>query len=132
VFGHGAVVQPCVKLGRDPGEAANGEHPRRPVGNRLRGALVTAEIAFSLCLVVAAALLVRSYDRLQAENRGFSAADVLKAQITLPDTKNRGGLRYTRKVGHPPDEAPEELGSLLSSNILSLGPTSARRISFGR
>jgi hypothetical protein len=49
--------------------------------------LVTAEIAFSLCLVVAAALLVRSYDRLQAENRGFSATGVLTAQITVPDTK---------------------------------------------
>ena len=56
-------------------------------GNRLRGALMMGEVAFSLALVISAALLVRSYNHLQSEHRGFSTADVLTANITLPEAK---------------------------------------------
>lgn len=56
-------------------------------GNRLRGALVVCEVAFCLALVITAALLVRSYSRLQSGDRGFSTAGVLTANITLPDTR---------------------------------------------
>lgn len=56
-------------------------------GNRLRGALMMGEVAFCLALVIAAALLVRSYNHLQSEDRGFSTAGVLTANITLPEAR---------------------------------------------
>lgn len=56
-------------------------------GSRLRGALMIAEVAFCLALVIAAALLVRSYNRLQLEDRGFSTAGVVTANITLPEAR---------------------------------------------
>jgi putative ABC transport system permease protein len=56
-------------------------------GGHWRAVLMVGEVGFSLALVIAAALLVRSYARLQAENPGFSADGVLTATVALPDTK---------------------------------------------
>jgi hypothetical protein len=56
-------------------------------GGHWRAVLMVGEVGISLALVIAAALLVRSYVRLQAENRGFSADGVLTATVALPDTK---------------------------------------------
>ena len=56
-------------------------------GNRLRGALIMCEVTFCLALVISASLLVRSYSRLQSEDRGFSTAGVLTANITLPEAR---------------------------------------------
>ncbi|QYM80665.1 ABC transporter permease [Horticoccus luteus] len=53
----------------------------------LRSGLVVAEIALSLMLVATAALLVRSFARLQNVNPGFNPAHVLTAQLALPATK---------------------------------------------
>ena len=70
---------------KDPLSTANRFGGRR--GGYLRAVLVVGEVGFSLALVIAAGLLVRSYVRLQAENRGFSADGVLTATVALPDTK---------------------------------------------
>jgi putative ABC transport system permease protein len=48
----------------------------------LRSALVSAELALSLVLVVGAALVVRSFMRLQGENPGFRPDGLLIAEIT--------------------------------------------------
>jgi predicted permease len=45
------------------------------------------EVTFCLALVISASLLVRSYSRLQSEDRGFSTAGVLTANITLPEAR---------------------------------------------
>jgi predicted permease len=63
---------------------------RRPDGrteNRWRSVLMSGELAVSLMLVVASLLLVRSYVRLQGENPGFSADDMLTAKIALPNAR---------------------------------------------
>jgi predicted permease len=52
------------------------------VSQRLRSALVIAEIAFAVLLVVAAGLLVRSFHALSQVNAGFRSQHVMTARIT--------------------------------------------------
>jgi putative ABC transport system permease protein len=55
-----------------------------PAGSRARSALVVAEIALALTLLVGAGLLMRSFVRLQHVDPGFAPANVLTANIGLP------------------------------------------------
>ena len=52
--------------------------------SRLRGALVVAEIAMSVVLLVGAMLLVRSYRNLIGTSLGFDDQGILSARLTLP------------------------------------------------
>lgn len=52
---------------------------------RLRNALVMAEVAGSVALVVIAGLFVTSMVKLMHVSRGFNAAHVLSAEVVLPD-----------------------------------------------
>jgi putative ABC transport system permease protein len=54
---------------------------------RVRGALVIAEVALSVVLLVGAALLIRSFMRLQAVDVGFETENLLKVTVSLPTDK---------------------------------------------
>ena len=54
---------------------------------RLRGSLVTAEIALSVVLLVTAGLLMSSFARLIGTDKGFRAATVLAGQVQIPAEK---------------------------------------------
>jgi predicted permease len=56
-----------------------------PGRQRLRSALVVAEIALAVMLTIAAALLMRSFDRLLALDPGFRVDHILTAQMNIPD-----------------------------------------------
>lgn len=54
---------------------------------RSRGALVVAEVALAVILLVAGGLLLRSFWRLQGVDPGFRAGGLLKAEYQLPATR---------------------------------------------
>jgi putative ABC transport system permease protein len=71
--------------------------------NRLRSALVVAEIALSLILLAGAGLLLRSFSRLQSVTGGFAAPPerLLSMVISPSDPKYRDentGLRYYERL----------------------------------
>jgi putative ABC transport system permease protein len=51
---------------------------------RLRSALVMAEVALSVVLMIGALLLMRSYRNLQGTDLGFDEQGILSARVTLP------------------------------------------------
>ena len=53
-------------------------------GQRIRGLLVSAEVALAVVLLVVMAMLGKSFANVQAVKPGFDAAQVLSARITLP------------------------------------------------
>jgi len=70
-----------------------------PVAARARARLlVTAEIALSAALVVAATLLVVSFARLSSVDPGFAAGELVTSHVFLPDSRygapGRGGAFY--------------------------------------
>jgi putative ABC transport system permease protein len=66
----------------DGGRSGTGSRRRRTV----RGALVVVQLAFSVILVVAASLLVRSLVELYRIDLGFDPRNVLTLQLQLPQT----------------------------------------------
>jgi putative ABC transport system permease protein len=72
-------------------------------GRRARQALVVAEVALAFVLVVATALMVQSFVRLQQVNPGFDPSDVLTARIALPaqyDSDEKVTQFYERAMDH--------------------------------
>ncbi|HVT30268.1 MAG TPA: FtsX-like permease family protein, partial [Lacipirellulaceae bacterium] len=64
---------------------ARGSAGRRT--QRLRSVLVVTEIALAVMLLSTAALLIKSFGRLEAQNPGFDPDHVVTARVDLPDRK---------------------------------------------
>jgi putative ABC transport system permease protein len=70
-------------------------------GRRLRQALVVAEIALSLLLLISAGLLLRSFQQMTQVDPGFEPKNVLTMRLRLPDAKYRESaqtLAFLRQV----------------------------------
>ena len=91
-------ILPALQATRtDPHETlkSDGRAGAGRAGARLRQALVVAEIALSVVLLLAAGLLVRSFLNIQRVDPGFDARDVLTMRLTLPQEKYRSGEAIT-------------------------------------
>ncbi|HEX2187999.1 MAG TPA: ABC transporter permease [Longimicrobiaceae bacterium] len=90
---------------KESGRAGTGGVRRR----RLRGALVAAEVALAVVLLLGAGLLIRSLAALHAVDPGFRTGGVLTTRVSLPDAaygndeRVVGGLReLLRRVEEVP------------------------------
>jgi predicted permease len=94
-----AGVPPVLALLREDLTGAIREAGRQSGGGRraqrLRGALVVAQLAMGVVLLVGAGLLTKSFYGLVAEGPGFDASNVWTARTTL------GGPRYTARESWP-------------------------------
>ncbi len=88
-LGFGAL--PAWSASRGDAAAALKEAGTRGSAGRrttfLRATLVVGEIALAVMLLSTAGLLVRSFERLQRENPGFSPGGVITARLDLPAAK---------------------------------------------
>ena len=79
---------PALQAPRRDLAAALREGDRSQAGNRsqyrLRSALVTAEVALSLMLLIGAGLLIRSFDKLLRVDRGFQTSHRIIATVNMP------------------------------------------------
>ena len=85
-------IAPAVQALRGDvrGALRHGERGASGGGARLRGALVFAEVALSTLLLMAAALLARSFDALQAIDPGFRPSQVMTVRLSLPRARYAG------------------------------------------
>jgi putative ABC transport system permease protein len=84
---------------KEGGKGAGGHSAR---SNRLRGALVIAEIALALVLLAGAGLLIKSFLRLQGIDPGFKQDKVLTMVMRLPGakyTENQQMVAFYGQVG---------------------------------
>jgi putative ABC transport system permease protein len=63
------------------------------IGHRLRGLLVISEIGLAGMLLIGAALMVKSFTRLQNVDPGFDSSNLMLFQISLPGSKYGQGTK---------------------------------------
>jgi putative ABC transport system permease protein len=86
IFGVAPILQTKVNLNdvlKDSGRTSVGSSR----GHRLRGALVIAEVALSLVLLIAASLMIRSFVGMQSIDPGFRPENLLTLQVILPQSR---------------------------------------------
>ncbi len=82
-------LAPALQATRRPLRESVNESGRGIIGphERIRGALVTAEVALAVVLLTGAGLLVRSFLRMRSVNPGFRPANILAATVDLPESR---------------------------------------------
>jgi predicted permease len=68
---------------------------------RLRNAFVVAQVAFSVLLVVVAAILVRGFERVSSVDRGFDPrhVDVASVNLSMAGYTDTSGPAFVREIG---------------------------------
>jgi predicted permease len=89
-------------------------------GGRLRGALVVAEIAISMVLLVGAGLLIRSFDRLTRIELGFRPDHLLVMQTNLPAGSIEAARRSNAVYGEVARQVATIPGVVSASAALGL------------
>ena len=91
VIGLAVGVLPAIQSSREDLQAGLQESSRRSVGEHhfTRRALVVAEVALSLVLLVSAGLLLRSLQRVFAVDVGFDSSNLLTMQVQLTGRRFR-------------------------------------------
>lgn len=117
--GLGFGLVPALRAGGRDLHAALREGGRGGLGtagSRLRGALVSGQVALALVLLVGAGLLIQSLDNLRTADLGFRPEGVVTAQINFPPTRYRDAesrMEFYRALEEGLDALPgvESVGS---------------------
>jgi predicted permease len=100
---------------------SEGEHGSSGGSHRLRSALVVAEVALSLVLLVGAGLLVRSFHALLHTDPGLRSEGLLTAHLAIPQGKF-GKLELAPRLLHPALESLRALPGVDSAGLISMLP----------
>ncbi|HYV18804.1 MAG TPA: ABC transporter permease [Verrucomicrobiae bacterium] len=98
-------------------------------GRRLRGVLVSAQVALSLVLLIGAGLQVRSLVRLLHVDPGFDTTNVLSLEVSLPERSYPEGpaqVQYFEKAV----EAVRALPGVVTAAAVSTVPLTGQQIIF--
>ncbi len=105
-------------------------------GASLRSALIVAEIALSLVLLIGAGLMIKSFIRLQQVDLGFATENALTMRLTLPQAKypeKRDQARFFQQALQQIQAAPGvELAAAISRLPLTSGNSSRSIMIEGR
>jgi predicted permease len=104
-------------LGSSPARSGTG-----PRANLIRGALVTAEFALALPLVMGAGLLLNSFLRLQRVDPGFDPQGVYSLALSLPSSRYRDNETVQRFWRLAEMRAAETLGVTAAGLSASIPP----------
>jgi putative ABC transport system permease protein len=122
VFGLAPALQASKS---DPNESLKeGGRGASAASNRLRKALVVAEVALTLVLLIGAGLMVKSAVRLSEVDPGFDPANVLTMRINLPEARYADGARWAdfyRRLDERVRALPGVEASAISSAVPLVG-----------
>jgi putative ABC transport system permease protein len=98
----------------------------------LRRALVAAEVSVSLVLLIGAGLMMRSFVKLASVNPGFNAANVLVAELTLPERKYADPDQMRRFTNNVLQELSSLRGvtAVAASHVLPFSSSSTDGVTF--
>jgi putative ABC transport system permease protein len=98
--------------------------------NRVRGALIVSQIAFSFVLLIGAGLMLRSLQKLLTVDAGFSAQHVLAMRTTFSFSKYASGDQLT-VVGKKVLDQVQAVPGVLSASLSSVYPLEKEAIVAG-
>jgi putative ABC transport system permease protein len=128
IFGLAPALQVSkIDLNETLKEGSRGASGNR---NRARSVFVIAEVAFALVLLIGAALMLRSFQRLQRVDPGFKPDDVLTMNIMLPDSKYAEPEQW-RSFEDRLLERVRAIGGVESAGAVTSLPLSGAGISMG-
>lgn len=88
--------------------------------SRVLNALVTAQFALALILLVGAGLLLRSFSRLMSTNPGFRADHVLTMTVSLPSNSYRSGAQvrnFFRRLQDRLEQTPGVKAAAIATSL---------------
>jgi predicted permease len=103
---------------KEGGKGSGGQSAR---SRGLRGALVVAEIALALVLLVSAGLLVKSFARMRNIDTGFRTDNVLTMVVRVPETKYKEDSQFVNFF-HQAEERIRALPGVRSVGIVNYLP----------
>ncbi len=112
------VVEPL----KDTGKGAGGGFRHRRLGD----ALVAAEVALSIVLLVGAGLLVRSFVKLQALDLGLDPRNVLVAHVATPPGQYQTAASFGQLLREVETRLRTMPGVVAASSICSIPPYAPR------
>jgi putative ABC transport system permease protein len=104
-----------------------GGHEAAAGHGRLRGALVIAEVALALILLIGGTLMAASFARLQQVDAGFESRNLLTAEISMPDFRYSDPVRVS-SFYHQLLDRVEALPGVQSSAVASGLPPDEMRL----